>query len=208
MSLSGCIGQPPMTDRLRRVAERSTTARARDPLEIDTRRTSELDEIARADVVQLCIEAHQEPDFENLFSYLPPEGLHVLARRGDKLVGHAVVTNRWLQPEGLPLLRTAYVDAVATSPATRGRGVGTAVMHRLAEAIGEDFDIACLETESVSFYERLGWEEWRGPLAGRSDDGLIPTPGQKGIMILRLRGTPELDLNLLLTIESHPARIW
>jgi aminoglycoside 2'-N-acetyltransferase I len=190
------------------VAERSTTAGARDPVEIDTRRTSELDETARADVVRLCIDAHQEPDFENLFSYLPPEGLHVLARSGDKLVGHAVVTNRWLQPEGLPLLRTAYVDAVATSPAARGRGIGTAVMHRLAEAIEDDFDIACLETESVPFYQRLGWEGWRGPLAGRSDDGLIPTPDQKGIMILRLPGTPALDLNLLLTIESHPARIW
>jgi aminoglycoside 2'-N-acetyltransferase I len=208
MSLSGVYRPPPMTDRLRRVAERSTTVRARDPVEIDTRRTSELDDTARADVVQLCIDAHQEPDFENLFSYLPPEGLHVLARSGDKLVGHAVVTNRWLQPEGLPLLRTAYVDAVATSPAARGRGIGTAVMHRLAEAIEDDFDIACLETASVSFYERMGWEEWRGPLAGRSVDGLIPTPDQKGIMILRLPGTPELDLNLLLTIESHPARIW
>ena len=177
-------------------------------MEIDTRRTSELDETARADVMQLCRDAHKEPDFENLFSYLPPEALHVLALSGEKLVGHAVVTNRWLQPEGLPLLRTAYVDAVATSPAGQGRGVGTAVMRRLAVAVEDDFDIACLETESVSFYERLGWEEWRGPLAGRSDDGLIPTPDQKGIMILRLPGTPELDLNLLLTIESHPARIW
>ncbi|HWL91010.1 MAG TPA: GNAT family N-acetyltransferase [Actinomycetota bacterium] len=190
------------------MAENSTTTHARDSLEIDTRRTSELDETIRADVVRLCIDAHQQPDFENLFSYLPPEGLHVLARNKDKLVGHAVVTNRWLQPEGLPLLRTAYVDAVATSPAAQQRGVGTAVMRRLAEAVGDDFEIACLETESVSFYERLGWEEWRGPLAGRSDEGLIPTPDQKGIMILRLPGTPELDLNLLLTIESHPARIW
>jgi aminoglycoside 2'-N-acetyltransferase I len=183
-------------------------ARARDAIQIDTWRTSELDETARGEVVRLCIDAHQEPDFENLFTYLPPEGLHVLARSGDKLVGHAVVTNRWLQPERLPLLRTAYVDAVATSPTEQARGVGTAVMHRLAETIEGDFDIACLETESVSFYERLGWEEWRGPLAGRSDDGLIPTPDQKGIMILRLPGTPELDLSLLLTIESHPARIW
>lgn len=81
-------------------------------------------------------------------------------------------------------------------------------MTHLAEAVGKDFDIACLETERVSFYERLGWEEWRGPLAGRSDDGLIPTPDQAGIMILRLPGTPELDRTTLLTIESHPARIW
>ena len=187
------------------MAPESTTA---GDLEIKIRRTAELGDTARAEVVRLCIDAHQEPDFEHLFSYLPPEGLHMLARSGHELVGHAVVTNRWLQPEGLPLLRTAYVDAVATAPAAQGRGVGTVVMRHLAEAVGVDFDIACLETERVSFYERLGWEEWRGPLAGRSDDGLIPTPDQKGIMILRLPGTPELDRNALLTIESHPARIW
>ena len=122
-------------------------------------------------------------------------------------MGHAVVTTRWLQPEGLPLLRTAYVDAVATSPAQQGRGVGSAVMRRLASAVA-DYDIAGLETERVGFYERLGWVEWQGPLAGRSDDGLIPTPEQRGVMILRLPRTPELDLGVLLTVEVQPPRIW
>lgn len=172
-----------------------------------TVRTHELDEATREAVVRLCVDAHQEEDFQNLFSYLPPDGLHVLADLGDELVGHAVVTTRWLQPLDLPLLRTAYVDAVATSPAYQQQGVGSAVMSHLASAV-VDFDVACLDTERVSFYERLGWEEWRGPLAGRSDDGLIPTPDHKGVMILRLPRTPQLDPDTLLTIEVHPARIW
>ena len=172
-----------------------------------TLRTSELDEATRAAVVRLCLDAHQEGDFENLFSYLPPDGLHVLADLGEELVGHAVVTTRWLQPLELPLLRTAYVDAVSTSPAQQRQGIGSAVMTRLASAI-DDFDVACLETDRVSFYERLGWEEWRGPLAGRSAEGLIPTPDQHGVMILRLPRTPDLDPDTLLTIEVHPARIW
>jgi aminoglycoside 2'-N-acetyltransferase I len=170
-------------------------------------RTRELDEATRLAVIRLCVDAHQEEDFLNLFSFLPPDGLHVLADLGGELAGHAVVTTRWLLPLDLPLLRTAYVDAVATSPAHQRQGVGSAVMSHLAAALG-DFDVACLETERVSFYERLGWEEWRGPLAGRTDDGLIPTPDQKGVMILRLPRTPELDLDTLLTIEVHPARIW
>ena len=170
-------------------------------------RTRELDEAARSAVVQLCIDAHQEEDFRNLFSYLPPDGLHVLAALGEELVGHAVVTTRWLQPVEGPLLRTAYVDAVATSPAHQRQGIGSAVMTHLAAALG-DYDVACLDTERVSFYERLGWERWRGPLAGRSGDGLIPTPDQPGVMVLRLPGTPELDPDTLLTIEMHPARIW
>jgi aminoglycoside 2'-N-acetyltransferase I len=172
-----------------------------------TLRTSELDESIRSAVIRLCIDAHQEEDFRNLFSYLPPDGLHVLADLGGELVGHAVVTTRWLQPLDLPLLRTAYVDAVATSPAQQRQGVGSAVMHHLASALG-DYDVACLETDRVSFYARLGWEEWRGPLAGRTDEGLIPTPDQKGVMILCLPRTPELDPETLLTIEVHPARIW
>ena len=172
-----------------------------------TLRTRELDDATRSAVVRLCIDAHQEEDFENLFSYLPSDGLHVLAEFGDELVGHAVVTTRWLQPLDLPLLRTAYVDAVATAPAHQQQGIGSAVMTQLASAV-RDYDVACLETDRGSFYKRLGWEEWRGPLAGRSDEGLIPTPDQTGVMVLRLPRTPELDLDTLLTIEVHPARIW
>ncbi len=63
-------------------------------------------------------------------------------------------------------------------------------MRHLASVVG-DFDIACLETERVGFYERLGWEEWRGPLGGRSRDGIVPTPDQRGVMILRLAPNTE-----------------
>jgi aminoglycoside 2'-N-acetyltransferase I len=67
--------------------------------------------------------------------------------------------------------------------------------------------MACLETERISFYTRLGWEVWRGPLAGRKGAELIPTPEQTGILILRLPRTPPLDLAGSLTIE-YDGRIW
>jgi aminoglycoside 2'-N-acetyltransferase I len=131
----------------------------------------------------------------------------VLAFFGHHLVGHAVGTIRWLKSGDLPPLRTAYVDAVATSPEHQGRGIGTALMRHLASVV-TDCDIACLETERGAFYERLGWEEWRGPLAGRSAEGLIPTPDERGITSLRLPRTPSLDPDALLTIEAQPSRIW
>lgn len=174
---------------------------------LSTIRTIELDDTSRAEIVRLCIAAHDEQDFENLFSYLPADGLHVVAFEDEQLVGHAVVTTRWLQPGKRRLLRTAYVDAVAVSPEHQGRGIGSAVVAYLATAV-DGYEIACLETERQAFYERLGWEEWRGPLAGRSQEGLIPTPDQQGIMILRLPATPSLDLNEQLTIEANPSRIW
>ncbi len=81
-------------------------------------------------------------------------------------------------------------------------------MRHLASEIDGDYGIACLETERAPFYERLGWQTWHGPLAGRSEQGLIPTPEQKGIMILRLSQTPALELDSALTIECQDERIW
>lgn len=173
---------------------------------MDSLRTGDMPGSLRADVVALCVEAHHEPDFANLFTYLPTDGLHVLAWQGAVLVGHAVITTRWLQVANAPLLRTAYVDAVSTRPGFQGRGVGTAVMNEV-RTLADRWEIACLETERTSFYERLGWAEWQGPLAGRTSEGLVPTPDQAGIMILRLPDTPPIRLDELLTIEADQ-RIW
>jgi aminoglycoside 2'-N-acetyltransferase I len=173
---------------------------------VTSARTEELNADTRASIIHVCRTAHQEDDFTHLFSYIPFGGIHVLAYREQELVSHAVATTRWLQPEGLPLLRTAYVDAVATLPAYQGQGIGSTLMRHLATVIA-DFELACLETERVSFYARLGWEVWRGPLAGRRATELLPTPDQQGIMILRLARTPPLDVESLLVVE-YDGRIW
>lgn len=175
---------------------------------VTSTRTEKLDVSTRARIVDLCVAAHQEQDFKNLFSYVPSGGWHFLAYRGDELIGHAMVTTRWLQPEGYTLLKTAYIDAVSTLPAYQGQGYGSAVMRRLAGDIDHEYVVACLETDREGFYSRLGWETWRGPLAGRSEQGLVPTPDQRGIMILRLLQTPPLDLDSMLTIECQTGRIW
>ena len=178
---------------------------------IDVRffKTEDLDRETRSAIVNLCVIAHQEEDFQNLFSYVSSGAWHFLAFQGEELVSHAMVTTRWLQPEGLPLLKTAYIDAVATRPSAQGRGHGSTVMRHLAESIDGEYVIGCLETDDrEEFYERSGWELWRGPLAGRSEQGLIPTPAQKGIMVLRLSQTPALSLDSMLTIECQEERIW
>jgi aminoglycoside 2'-N-acetyltransferase I len=81
-------------------------------------------------------------------------------------------------------------------------------MRRLAAEIG-DYELGCLQTDGPAFYARLGWELWRGPLGGRTGDGgIVPTPEQRGVMVLRTDRTPELDLDAPLTIEQQPDRIW
>jgi GNAT superfamily N-acetyltransferase len=162
----------------------------------------------RQAVVDVCLAAHEEDEFRYMFiKYFASGARHFLAHDGDTLVSHAVVTTRGVQPEGLPILRTAFVDAVSTLPSRQSQGYGSATMQRLAENIG-DYEIGCLQTDRTSFYARLGWEEWRGPLAGRSDHGPIPTPDQRGVMVLRLPNTPPLDLGAAMTIEQQPERIW
>lgn len=179
-----------------------------DSIFVTNARTEELDTTTRNQVIDLCVAAHEEEDFRNLFSYVPSGAWHFLAYHGDRLTSHAMVTTRWLQPDGQVLLKTAYIDAVSTLPAYQGQGHGSAVMRRLAGDIDDEYTIACLETDREGFYARLGWESWRGPLAGRCEQGLVPTPDQRGIMILRLSGTPPLDLDSLLTIECQTGRIW
>ena len=133
----------------------------------------------------------------------------MIGYRGSELVSHAVATTRWAQPARQPPLRTAYVDAVSTLPSYQGLGYASAVMRRLADDIDGHFAIGCLQTDRDGFYGRLGWELWRGPLAGRRVDGsLVPAPDQTGVMVLRLANTPELDLGAMLTIECQPSRNW
>ena len=173
---------------------------------VTSARTEELNADTRASIIHVCKTAHQEEEFTHLFSYIPSGGIHVLAYREHELVSHAVATTRWLQPKGLPLLRTAYIDAVATLPAYQGQGIGSTLMRHLATVLA-DFEMACLQTERVSFYARVGWEVWRGPLAGRRATELLPTPDQQGIMILRLARTPPLDVESVLVVE-YDGRIW
>jgi aminoglycoside 2'-N-acetyltransferase I len=169
--------------------------------------TEDLTGAQRSAVIEVCVAAHENDAFRNLFSFIPSGGRHFLAYRGPQLVSHAVVTTRWLQPQGGHVLKTAFVDAVATAPVHQRLGYASATMRRLAAEI-DDYEIACLQTDRPVFYERLGWETWRGALAGRSEHGLIPTPQQRGVMVRRLPRTPPLDLDTQLTIECQPSRIW
>jgi aminoglycoside 2'-N-acetyltransferase I len=178
-----------------------------DAISISVLDTEALTPVDRAAIIDLCIAAHDNEEFRNLFTNIPSGGRHFLAHRGAELVSHAVATMRGLQPEGGRELGTAYVDAVSTHPTYQGRGYGSAIMRRLASAI-DDYEIGCLQTDRTGFYDRLHWEIWRGPLAGRGEHGLIPTPEQRGVMILRLPRTPPLDLDRQLTIECQSYRIW
>ena len=170
-----------------------------------------LDVTRRAEIVTLCTAAYNE-DFSRLFEEFTSTS-HVLARdAGGSVVGHAMWVTRWLQPGGLPLLRTAYVEAVATIPGRQGQGVGTRVMEHLVEAIHADpvWELAALSPAVPEFYMKRGWEPWRGPLAIRRPDGALdPTPADEQVLIRRLPRTPKTIVTTsLLTAEWRAGELW
>ena len=123
------------------------------------------------------------------------------------MVSHALWVTRWLQAGNGPLLRTAFVEAVATEPAFQGRGFRHAESCKTLQTAIVDYDLAGLSTGIPAFYTRLGWQSWRGPLFVRTEVGLLATPSD-AVMILSLSRTPPFDLDGPLSAEWRVGELW
>ena len=135
-------------------------------------------------------------------------GTHFVAQVGATIVAHAAVVERSLHVAGVPI-RTGYVEAVATLPELHGRGHGTALMREVDALIERDFDLGALGTGSQGFYERLGWQIWRGPSSVRMPAGDERTPDEDGyIMVLVTPRTPAIDLEAPISCEWRPGDVW
>ena len=128
-------------------------------LQFQAVKADDLNAQERGALIQLCTAAYEE-EFDHLFTSLPGS-THMLGRLNGEIVTHAAWVTRWLQPEGQALLRTAYVEAVATAPSHQGRGFGTSVMQHLQTLI-QEFDLGGLSPSYAAFYARLGWEFGKG----------------------------------------------
>jgi aminoglycoside 2'-N-acetyltransferase I len=137
-------------------------------------------------------------------------GVHVFARDQDAgvIVSHAAVIGRLLIADDRPI-RTGYVEAVATSPGHRQRGYASAVMREAASLIHAGYDLGALATGLPNFYERLGWEVWRGPTWADSPTGPLRTPDEDGaVMVLRTVATAHLDTTGPLRGDWRPGDVW
>ncbi len=135
-------------------------------------------------------------------------GMHFLLDDDGAIVAHASVVERELHVAGRPL-RTGYVEAVATTPAAQGRGLGTIVMRDVTAYVRDEYELGALGTGVHRFYERLGWETWRGPSAVRTVEGLVRTPDDDSyIMVLRTRTSPALDPVSPISCEWRPGDVW
>ncbi len=123
-------------------------------------------------------------------------------------MAHASVVERELHTSG-HRLATGYVEAVATSPAHRRRGYGSAVVREADEYIDQTFRLGALGTGRFAFFQRLGWVVWRGPTFVRTDTGLVRTAEEDGYVLVRLTPTtPELDLSAPISCDWRPGDVW
>ena len=135
-------------------------------------------------------------------------GMHFVLDVHGEILAHASVVERELHVGGRRL-RTGYVEAVATSPRRQRKGLGTKVMQEVGEYIREHFELGALGTGSHGFYERLGWETWRGPSYVRTPTGTQRTADEDGyILVLRTPMSPALRLTDPISCEWRPGDVW
>jgi aminoglycoside 2'-N-acetyltransferase I len=135
-------------------------------------------------------------------------GVHVVLDVDGRIVAHAAVVEREIEVAGRPL-RAGYVEAVATAPDRQGEGLGTIVLTAIGELIRDGFELGVLGTGVQPFYERLGWQTWRGPSAVRTPDGLRATPDDDGyLMVLATPTMPPLDLDAPIVCDWRPGDVW
>jgi aminoglycoside 2'-N-acetyltransferase I len=176
-----------------------------DQFNIQVVRGNLISEALKNEIVSLCNRAYEQ-DMEPLLETFV-DATHILGYFDGILVSHALWVTRYLQAGREPIMRTAYVEAVATDSTYRNRGFAASVMKHLIGEI-QDYDLAALSPFSVEYYGRLGWELWYGPLFIRTNDKLLSSPDDEEVMIFRLPKTPVLDLNASLSAEWREGELW
>lgn len=182
--------------------------RAPSDLEITVLPMAAVDQPTRLEIIEVCKAAFNDEEFDELFTIAATsvDPTDVIGRLNGIVVSHGMWSTRRLWLEDGTYLKTAFLDAVATDPKWQGHGFGSAIIRRLCEEISE-FDISCLTTNRVSFYENLGWERWAGPLATDRNSSVELESGEFA-MVWRTPKTPPLNSNSVLTIEGRSGSDW
>lgn len=135
-------------------------------------------------------------------------GWHVVVLDGDAPVSHAAVVPRTLEVADRAF-RTGYVEGVATSTDRQGAGLGSRAMARLNPIVRQDFELGALSTGRHRFYERLGWQRWRGPTFVRSGAEVVRSVDEDdGVMVLRFGPSAHVDLTAPITCEARRGDDW
>lgn len=167
---------------------------------------------AETEALQALLTAAFEPDEHGGFSW--DDWLHALGGTNSILEvdgaisGHASVVERTLEIGGRPV-RAGYVEAVAILPSKQRRGLGSLLMRDVNAHVLGGYELGALGTGSQPFYERLGWQVWRGPTGVRVDGAVRLTPDEDGyILVLPTPSSPPFDLTEPISCDWRPGDVW
>jgi aminoglycoside 2'-N-acetyltransferase I len=135
-------------------------------------------------------------------------GWRVIAFNGDEPVAHAALVPRPLRVGGRAF-HAGYVEGVATRAGQQGQGLGAAVMTEISDLVRMNFELGGLSTGRRSFYQRLGWESWRGPSYVEHEGDLIRTPDEDdGLMVLRFGPSADVELDAPIVCQRRSGDDW
>jgi aminoglycoside 2'-N-acetyltransferase I len=135
-------------------------------------------------------------------------GWRVIAFDGPVPLAHAAVVPRLLRVATRPF-QAGYVEAVATHPDKQRTGLGSLVMAAATSLIPSHFELGALSTPRPSFYQRFGWESWRGPSFVEDGPRLIRTADEDdGLMVLRSGPSADIDLTASIACQPRPGDDW
>ena len=135
-------------------------------------------------------------------------GMHFFVEEDGAVAAHASVIERTIEIDRRPF-RTGYVEGVAAASALQGRGLGSIAMGAATGFIRDGFELGALGTDRHSFYERLGWERWRGPAYVRRGSEMDRTEEEDdAVMVLRFGPSAGAPLEATISCEERPGEDW
>ena len=131
-------------------------------------------------------------------------GLHTLAWREGRLIGHAAVVQRAVLVGHEPY-RAGYLEAMGVHPDWQRQGIGRELMQRVNEQIerGYDFGLLSPSDEGRPLYAAMGWVDWRGELRSFTPTGITVTPDEE----IMAYGAPSKVWQAL-TCDYRSGDVW
>ena len=88
---------------------------------------------------------------------------HFIERRDGRVVGHVSLWDMRITFGERTAVAAGYIEDVATLPGAGGGGIASALMERArTHGVESGLPLLALSTSIPTFYERLGWRQWRG----------------------------------------------
>ena len=134
--------------------------------------------------IRALLDAAFEGDFSDDDADHAAGGLRVIVHAGTEIIGHAALIARSMTIDGRAQ-SVGYLEGVAVMPALQGKGIGRDLLAHTSLLTKEHYEIAMLSTGEHEFYEKFGWQRFRGQSYVTENGVILRTADEDaGLMLL------------------------